>query len=233
MASFWDARARENALYFVDNTLDYGHPDTERFWRDGEIALGRLLGALGVDLTGREDVVEIGCGVGRITRALATQARSVAALDISAEMLARARALCAEQTNVRWIRGDGVSLAELAPGSADACVSHVTFQHAPEAGVTLGYVREMGRVLRPGGWSAFQFSNDPSVHRPRGLIRRLATRLRGFARATPRGQDHPAWRGSAVRLEDLRATCAQAGLAVETVVGAGTQFCAVLLRRTA
>jgi SAM-dependent methyltransferase len=233
MASFWDARARENALFFVDNTLDYDHPDAERFWRDGEIALARLLGVLGIELTGREDVVEIGCGVGRITRALAARARSVAALDVSAEMLARARQHCGDQTNVRWIQGDGVSLAELAPGSADACVSHVTFQHVPEPGITLGYVREMGRVLRPGGWSAFQFSNDPSIHRPRGLTRRLATRVRGIARAAPRGQDHPAWRGSAVRLRDLRATCEQAGLTVETVVGAGTQFCVVLLRRAA
>ena len=34
MAEFWDARARENANYFVDNRLDYNAGDEAAFWRD-------------------------------------------------------------------------------------------------------------------------------------------------------------------------------------------------------
>jgi len=47
----------------------------------------------------------------------------------------------------------------------------------------------------------------------------------------PRGQHHPAWLGSAVDLDELRQTAAAAGLDVERVEGAGTQFCLVMLRR--
>src|SRR5206468_8184733 len=141
---------------------------------------------------------------------------SVRALDVSSEMLEVARRMNPQLGNVDWLHGDGTTLAPIPGASADACVSHVVFQHIPDPEVTLGYVREMGRVLRPGGWAAFQVSNDPSVHR-----RRL------FAR---RGTRHPAWRGSAVDLGVLRATASDAGLEVERVVGEGTQFCLVRLQ---
>lgn len=52
---------------------------------------------------------------------------------------------------VEWIHGDGTSLEPLADASADACFSQVVFQHIPDPEITLGYVAEMGRVLRPGG----------------------------------------------------------------------------------
>jgi SAM-dependent methyltransferase len=226
MREFWDERARENALYFVDNTLDYRSPDAERFWREGELVVERILQMLGASVEPGDHVVEIGCGVGRLTRALAALAARVTALDVSAEMLARARELNPELDGVTWLEGDGASLAGVDDASADACLSHVVFQHIPDPGVTLGYVREMGRVLRPGGWSAFQVSNDPGVHRPR-------RRLRALLRRGPRGQEHPAWLGSAVDLDELGATAAAAGMDVERVEGAGTQFCLVLLRRRA
>lgn len=76
-------------------------------------------------------------------------------------MLERARALHAQLTNVKWIHGDGESLSGIADASVDAVFSHVVFQHIPDPRITLGYVREMGRVLRPGGWTAFQVSTDP------------------------------------------------------------------------
>ena len=71
MQRFWDERAREDAFFFVDDRLEYGRPDVERFFRDGEKALDDILGQLGVSLQGDENVVEIGCGLGRITRAIA------------------------------------------------------------------------------------------------------------------------------------------------------------------
>jgi SAM-dependent methyltransferase len=103
----------------------------------------------------------------------------------------------------------------------------VVFQHIPDPEVTLGYVREMGRVLRPGGWAAFQVSNDPDVHRPRA-----AGPPRPWQRR-PQGQSHPAWLGSAVELQSLRAAARDGGMAVEAVSGEGTQFCLVLTRRRA
>src|SRR5207253_180258 len=81
--------------------------------------------------------------VGRLTRARAGRAAEIVAVDVSEEMLARAREHNAHLSNVRWIHGDGTSLRPLADGSVDACVSVVVFQHIPDPAVTLGYVREM------------------------------------------------------------------------------------------
>lgn len=228
---FWDEAARENALFFVDNRVDYRDPDLERFWAGGEEAVESILTAARVAIGPDDVVVEIGCGVGRLTRVLAARCRRVMALDLSAEMLARARELNAHLDNVEWLQGDGTTLAGVSDGSADACISHVVFQHVPTAEVTLGYVREMGRVLRPGGWSAFQVSTTPEVHRPRGMPERARWRLRALLRRGPRRQEHPAWLGSPVSVGDLRAAADAGHMDIERVLDLGSQFTTVLARR--
>ena len=236
MREFWDRRAREDPYFFVDDRLAYKSPDLERFWAGGNEALDGLLGLVGVAIEPGDRVVEIGCGIGRMTRAIASRGASVVALDVSAEMLARAREHNPDLGAVEWMLGDGVSLRPLVDASFDACVSHVVFQHIPDPAVILGYVGEIGRVLRPGGWAAFQVSNDPDVHRGRtrgSALSRARRRLRVAAGRAPRGQSDPAWLGSAVDLGELRAAAAESGMEVERVVGEGTQFCLVLARRRA
>jgi SAM-dependent methyltransferase len=228
MRRFWDDRAREDAVYFVDNRQRYGEPDLDRFFAEGERDLDYFFELLGVRIEPHHTVVEIGCGVGRLTRAIAARADRILALDVSEEMLARARELNPALANVDWRLVNGTSLAPVEDGSADACVSAVVFQHIPDPEITLGYVREIGRILRPGGWAAINVSNDPRVHRPRGGLK---WRLRALVGRGPRGQSDPAWLGSAVDLDDLRRAAANAGLGVERITGEGTQYCCALLRR--
>lgn len=232
MGAFWDERAREDAFFFVDDRLEYGAPDRERFWADGPETVDRVLGLVDAPpIAADAVVVEIGCGLGRLTRVLAERGGRVEAFDVSAEMLAQARELNpALAGRVTWRHGDGTSLRPLADASADVVFSHVVFQHVPDPRITLGYVAEMGRVLRPGGWAAFQVSTDPAVHeRPAPLRRRVLAKL---GRA-PQGQDDPRWLGSAVGLEALDATARQVGLEVDRIFGAGTQFTIVRATRAA
>jgi ubiquinone/menaquinone biosynthesis C-methylase UbiE len=228
MGRFWDERAREDAMFFVDDREPYGKADGERFWQRGEHDLDRLLQTLGVRVQPGDAVVDLGCGVGRLTRVLGARAASVYALDVSAEMLAQARAHNGHLDNVRWLHGDGATLRPIPDGAADALVSHVVFQHIPDPAVTYGYVREMGRVLGPGGWAAFQVSNDRSIHH---ATERPRERLKAALGRAPRGRAAPPWLGSAVDLDELSAAAAESGLAIERVEGKGTQFCLVLLRR--
>lgn len=233
MRRFWDRRAREDAAYFVDNRLRYGRGDLDRLWAEGERALETFSELLGIEVGRSDTVLEIGCGVGRMTRAIAARAGEVVALDVSVEMLNEARRLNPNLTNVTWMSGDGVSLAGIGDASVDAAISHVVFQHIPDPAITLGYVREIGRVLVPGGWAALQVSNQPAIHKPRripvlGRVRRLALEA---LRRVPRGQASPYWVGSAVELDSLAAAASTGRMAVELVTGAGTQFCLVLLRR--
>ena len=231
MRDYWDARAQEDPFFFVDNRLHYRAPDLERFWEGGREAVRRMSDALGAEVAEGDAVVEIGCGAGRMTRVFAEPASRVWALDVSEKMLEVARELNAELDNVEWLLGDGRTLTGVPDACADVCQSHVVFQHIPDPEITLGYVTEMGRVLRPGGWAAFQISNEPSFHRRRPLRERVPQALRALTGRAPRGQDHPAWRGSAVDLGRLREVADRAGMDVERVVGEGTPLCLVLLRR--
>jgi SAM-dependent methyltransferase len=233
MQQFWDRRADENALFFVDNRVDYGNPDQQGFWEGGETDLESLLGILDVEVRPTEVVLEVGCGVGRLTRALASRSKLVRAIDVSPRMLELAREHNPDLENVEWLHGDGRSLRPIGSQSVDACVSHVVFQHIPDPAITLAYVREMGRVLKPGGWAAFQVSNDPAVHRRRLSPGHLLTTLRSLAGGAPRGQGHPDWRGSYTDLGRLHVAAREGGMEMERVVGSGTQFCGVRLRRVA
>ena len=231
MREFWDERAEENPLYFVDNRLDYRNPDAARFWAQAAAELDTLLDTVGAELAETDDAVEIGCGVGRLTSVIAERAGSVRALDVSPRMLELARRSLGETENVELLLGDGTSLAAIADRSADACISHVVFQHIPDPEVTLGYVREIGRVLRPGGWAAFQISNAPQIHRPRTGLEGLGISWRARSGRGPKGQADPSWLGSAVELGDLAAAAADGGMELERTSGEGTQLCFCLTRK--
>ena len=144
------------------------------------------------------------------------------ALDVSPRMIELARSYNPELTNVEWLVGDGTSLAGIGDGSADACISHVVLQHIPEPAISLGYIRDMGRVLRPGGWAAFQFSTVPRLHQPAGLVQRLRERHEPAASFDPR------WRGSALSVEAVREAARDGEMDVERTAGEGTQHCVAL-----
>ncbi len=222
MKDFWDARARENAEYFVDNRLDYNNGDDEFFWSQGVRDLEVMLESVDAVLKPTDDVLDIGVGVGRLSKALHAKVAKVTGIDVSSEMIDRARKnLPAE---VELIVGDGTSLAGVADASKDAVISLVVFQHIPDPQITLGYIREIGRVLKPGGWATFQVSNDPEIHSKEYEQPSALKKLIGRA---PKGQNDPAWRGSAVELDDVRAAATDGGMTVAQTTGEGTQYCIV------
>jgi SAM-dependent methyltransferase len=228
MGEFWDDRAREDPFYFVDNSGRYQQADVDRFWAVGEAQLDELLQAVGASVQPPDTVLDLGCGVGRLTRVLARRAEHVHALDVSTEMLGKARELNTELDNVTWHHNDGTTLQPVADGSIDAVVSHVVFQHIPDPAITLGYIREIGRVLKPGGWGAFQISNDPGLHEPRY---KPPPRWKVVLGMAPKGQRNPRWLGTHVELDDVRDAARDGGTEVEAVHGEGTQFCYVKVAR--
>jgi ubiquinone/menaquinone biosynthesis C-methylase UbiE len=96
-------------------------------------------------------VLDVGCGPGSITLGLAAAVApgEVVGVDVSAEVLEKARALAAERgcTNVRYERADLAALPFDA-GAFDAAFAHAVLQHIGEVEQAL---RELHRVLRPGG----------------------------------------------------------------------------------
>lgn len=233
MRSFWDARARENSMFFIHNVLDYGHPDEESFWSSGPENLDATLTPFGRKIEPGDRVVEIGCGIGRMTRALAARAAHVTGIDVSAEMIAQARRTLADLDNVSLLVGNGRDLTVLPDGSADVVYSFIVFQHIPDPAITCAYVREIGRVLRPGGWTVFQVSERPDIHDAQAWRseRTVGARVRRALGRRPRGVLDQRWLGSSVARADLEAALADGGLVLDDTVGGGTQFCLVHARR--
>jgi SAM-dependent methyltransferase len=155
----WDERARENARHFI--ATGNAEWSTEEFFNSGRLnVFFEILTDLGNVCQGRNAkamrVLEIGCGAGRMTRALAEIFGEVCAVDISGEMIARAKEALADLSNVRLVQNNGADLRVLGDIQIDFAFSYIVFQHIPAREVIYSYVREVNRLLRPGGLFKFQ-----------------------------------------------------------------------------
>ena len=157
----WDVRARKNAMHYIAAWED--HWDVEAFFASGREDYARFVAPaftrVSFDPAGKT-ALEIGAGVGRMTREFARHFGRVIALDISPEMLARGREFHAKCTNIEWVLGDGASLGSIPGGSVDFVFSYIVLHHMPAKELSFGYIRDMLRVLRPGGVFQFHFHSQ-------------------------------------------------------------------------
>lgn len=162
----WDERARENARFYV-NTERTDWTDAE-FFASGERTVAEEVLTDMINICqGREPsamrIIEIGCGAGRITRALAKRFGEVYAVDVSGEMVAQARQACAGLPNARFFQNNGMDLSILPDIGYDFAFSTIVFQHIPSREIIVNYVREVGRLLKPGALFKFQVQGDSSI----------------------------------------------------------------------
>ena len=166
MRADWDARARENARYYV-NTATESWTD-EAFFATGERTVAEeILTDMTNICQGREPkqmkVLEIGCGAGRVTRALANLFGEVHAVDVSGEMADRAKRALEGHPHAHVYQNNGMDLSIVPGENFDFAFSTIVFQHIPSRDVIENYVREVSRLLRPGGLFKFQVQGDTSV----------------------------------------------------------------------
>ena len=152
-------RATWDALASADTGVVVGDPAR------GEEELAALFGRLGADPRGGV-CLEVGCGPGRMTGALAERFDRVVAVDVAPAMLARAReAVTARNVDFREVPGD--RLDGIADESVDVAVCYLVLQHLPSRRVVASYLRELGRVLRRGGTAYVQLPVLDGGVRPR------------------------------------------------------------------
>lgn len=167
MQQDWDARARENARYYV--ATGQQEWTDEEFFASGERTVAEeILTDMTNICQGREPkqmrVLEIGCGAGRVTRALARLFGEVHAVDVSGEMVARARAAVKDDPNAFVYQNNGMDLSVIPDERPiDFAFSGIVFQHIPSREVIENYVREVNRLLRPGSLFKFQVQGDASI----------------------------------------------------------------------
>jgi SAM-dependent methyltransferase len=97
------------------------------------------------------DVLDLGCGIGRIAAALAGRCRHVLAVDVSAGMVAEAARRLAAVPNVLVRATGGEDLDWLEAGAFDLVVAVDSFPYIVQAGLGQRHVQGAARALRPGG----------------------------------------------------------------------------------
>jgi SAM-dependent methyltransferase len=157
----WDLRARADARRYIECTR---HLTEVEFDRSGERDLAAFV-LRDLHLDPEAIVLEIGCGIGRLVKPLASMTREVHGVDVSGEMIARARQRMGNRGNVRLHKTTGADLASLPDSYFDFCFSFITFQHIPLKQVIHSYFAEVSRVLKPAGVFRFQVDGRASEAR--------------------------------------------------------------------
>jgi ubiquinone/menaquinone biosynthesis C-methylase UbiE len=117
-----------------------------------------------------DTVLDLGCGIGRVTRYVAPLCSEVWAVDVSTRMLDIARRRLGGIPNVRFAVCSDTALSEPQTSTVDMAYSLLTLQHV-EREHAFALMREVRRVLRPGGFAHFSFPNLLSGEYLRSFLR--------------------------------------------------------------
>lgn len=159
----WDALGRIDPLWAVlthEDRRNHGW-DEDAFFETGRTEIAgvmRDVERLGLPAR-RERCLDFGCGVGRLTQALAEHFTRCDGVDIAPSMLEEARRFNRHGGRIAFHLNDTDDLSLFPDGTFDFIYSNIVLQHVgPEAAKT--YIREFVRLLAPGGLALFQLPSE-------------------------------------------------------------------------
>ena len=128
---------------------DYTHLADAYVRRPGyaPIAIDALLAQAGLDAT--RNIVDLGAGTAHLTALLAERGGNILALEPNNAMRAHGIARTSMYTNVRWVTGH-MEDTLLEPGQFSLATCGSSFGVAEH----IATMREVARILEPGGWFA-------------------------------------------------------------------------------
>ena len=214
MKEDWNRRAVENARWYINTLrLDQSEEEFDRSGREGveQWILPEIeLLTQGADPRSLR-LLEIGCGIGRMTRHLASIFGEIYATDVSGEMIERARRRLADLPNVHLYETSGADVDPLPDDFFDIVYSIFVFQHVPTREAIRSTLIDAWRTLRPGGLLRFQTNGV------------TADSFRATAKNT--------WVGETYSAADVRALAGELGAQVVSIYGADTLYCFSTLRK--
>ncbi|HZV26375.1 MAG TPA: class I SAM-dependent methyltransferase [Acidothermaceae bacterium] len=187
-AAAWDELGRRDPHWAIlSEPGRQGSWDEEGFFATGRAEIDITLKELGELLTARNAALDFGCGLGRLSQALAVHFESVTGVDVAASMIEGAQARNAFPDRVSYVVNTTPTLP-FDDATFDFAYSILVLQHIPPK-VAAGYISELVRVLRPGGVVVFQELSHraPTVRNavlrvvPNGVLKLLRRARRGWA----------------------------------------------------
>jgi len=156
---FWDAHARRDPLWAVlsESGKEARRWDVRRFLQTGlnEVALMFYeLESRGIAVN-HGAALDFGCGVGRLTQALAPRFAQVVGVDVSPKMIETATSLNPFPEQARFVWNGEPHLQQFADATFDFIYTNIVLQHIiPD--ITEMYLREFFRLLKPAALLVFQ-----------------------------------------------------------------------------
>lgn len=120
--------------------------------------------------------LDFGCGLGRLSRALAKRFERCVGVDVSPRMLENARRLNGDVTNCEFVLNAQPDLRQFDDDSFDVVYSSIVLQHLPAQDEVERFIAEFVRVAAPGGLVIFQIPSTISIRyrlQPRRRLYRL------------------------------------------------------------
>ena len=213
---------RQRGLYFVDNLTmtpilnadpaelakfsDLAH----RWWdKDGEFRSLHQINPLRLEWINRlsplkdRSVLDVGCGGGVLSDAMARSGAAVTGIDLSSKALrvAQLHALEAQTPNVTYREISAEALAHEQPGSFDVVTCMEMLEHVPDPA---SVVRACSALVKPGGWVFFSTLNRS----PKSFLFAIVG-AEYVLDLLPRGTHEYA---KMIRPSELASYCRQAGL---------------------
>ena len=159
--------------------------------------IARRLGEWG--LLGRSvAALDIGCGIGRIERALASYAAKITGTDISPVMIAEARRRCADLPNIDFVVCSGADLAEFTGRQYDLILALDSFPYlvAVDPAIAPHHIADAAALLVPNGvLLILNYSYRGDLGADRAEVLRLAA-AHGFVVERCGSRDFNLWDGT-------------------------------------
>lgn len=174
----WDTLARADAMHAIlthDTKKDRQWNEVE-FFKTGLVEIHDVLSELQrlqVSVQHKK-ALDFGCGIGRLSRALANHFDQVVGVDISDEMIRLAK-LYNPSARFIFLVNQAKNLDILSPNTFDFIYSNIVLQHV-SPGISKMYLKSFAQLLKPTGILVFQLPEHP-----RKFSRRLADLCRYVA----------------------------------------------------
>lgn len=175
----WEDLGRVDPMWAVLTSAPrrHGKWDPAEFFATGERDVATLIkhaAELGLPRQQRT-ALDFGCGVGRLTRPLASHFESAIGVDISQPMIVQAQQWHGGCQGCSFVLNTTGDLRSFEDDSVDLIYTRYVLQHLPSGKLVQAYLREFVRILRPGGLLVFQLPSRI------GLLHRLQPRRRLYA----------------------------------------------------
>ena len=180
----WEELAQMDPFWAILTFPDrkFGKWKVDEFFHTGELEIQQVMKStrpLGRP-SGSGSVLDFGCGVGRLTRALAGYFEKAYGLDISENMLARARELNHSIRNCQFILNTESHLEIFGDGAFDMVYTNKVLQHISSRRIIRDYLAEFLRVLKREGLLVFQLLSYIPVRNRLQPRRRMYSWLRAI-----------------------------------------------------